>query len=413
MGATRLANAVYVAVARVAGRRLAACDGVLSVYVRRSVAAGDVSFGRSDIDLGILIRDPFARPGESGPIGRLNRAVRWIRRVMPLVGEVEVIALAEYDDWARHQAFQESLNRGALLAAGRPFEIPLHAVSVDEAAWRFGFWFERYLPRAIRRASRRDLRKFALEMWTCTAIVEGHLAEPPIGRREMQAVWQRVAPETGPPPASASLGDLVETVFDLAARLHARLLPPLRPLAGVIEAEVLLPPKLQPRTLRVGPAKALLQAGDAARRDAAMPVTPEALDLYLRYFNPFGYDLLPEALLAAGFERPPLARYVAVLEKWTCGPVARQPGFGNRRFGLGPRTLAYARHAAQALAGGRWPSPVVPAALGDLARDDMGFDWYYREGYPVAYEACAETRALVREVGAPSRPRALFDGNRA
>ena len=47
-------NGVYRAIARVAGAALGSFEFVESVFVRRSVATGEVSLGRSDIDLTIV-----------------------------------------------------------------------------------------------------------------------------------------------------------------------------------------------------------------------------------------------------------------------------------------------------------------------------------------------------------------------
>ena len=53
-----MAVRVYLRIGRVAAAILSTHELVESVLIRRSVAAGEMSFGRSDIDLAVVIRDP-------------------------------------------------------------------------------------------------------------------------------------------------------------------------------------------------------------------------------------------------------------------------------------------------------------------------------------------------------------------
>jgi len=384
---------VYLALASGAARYLGRCAIVESVYARRSLAAGEISFGRSDIDLGIRLHDACAGTGQGEPLVALRRRMSRLERVLPIVGEAEVFDAREMEDWVRLEPVREAFDRSAFLLHGASFRIPAWRIGRDDAAARFCFWFDRYLPIALRRRHRRNLRKFALEMWATLGIVEGHFDEPPLSRQEMETAWRRLAPETGPPHPRASYHELASTAFALARRAHGLLLPPLPSGPRHASAVLPVPPMLGWRTVEVGPVKRLLE-GDR-RQPGWMPMTPEAFDLYLHYVNPFVYHLLPPQMLDFGFARPPLQRFLRALERWTHGHVARRPAFGSRTYGQGPRAIAYARHAASALAEGAFIGPIDPRDLGELARQDARRDGYFREWYAVAYHACAQTRALV------------------
>jgi len=52
----RLGNATYRAIAKSVASVLGTLDFVQCVFLRRSLAAGEISFGRSDIDLTIVLR---------------------------------------------------------------------------------------------------------------------------------------------------------------------------------------------------------------------------------------------------------------------------------------------------------------------------------------------------------------------
>jgi hypothetical protein len=393
-GATRVANAVYLALAGIAGRYLGRCEIVESVYVRRSLAAGEVSFGRSDIDLGIRIRDACAAPGQGEALLPLRHAMRRLSRVLPIVGEAEVFSPGELEDWVRLEPLRESFDRSAILVHGAPFVIPPWTIRREDAAARFCFWFDRYLPVALQQGHRRNLRKFALEMWAALAVAQGHFDEPPLSRQEMAAAWRRVAPDSGPPARGAPAQQLAATIFTLADEAHALLLPPLPTIERPITLTVRLPPILGVRTIHVGPVAALLAAPGAAG-SPAIRLTPEALDLYLHYANPFLFDQLSGDLQEHGFRRPALERYLVALEKWTHGHIARRPAFGSASYGQGPRAIAFSRWAAGELAAGRSPAPIDDRDLGELGHQDARRDDYFRDWYSAAYRACAETRAVV------------------
>ena len=61
----RFNNTVYLQVARVCAQILGRSDDVRSIFVRRSLAAGEVFPPFSDIDLSIILNSPLTGDGES------------------------------------------------------------------------------------------------------------------------------------------------------------------------------------------------------------------------------------------------------------------------------------------------------------------------------------------------------------
>lgn len=382
-GAQRLVNDGYLFLARQIARFLAQSEIVHSVFLRRSLAAGEASFPRSDIDLSLIFDRACAEPGQVGPLLELNRRVRRLRRVFPILGQIETQTLGELPKWFRLEPTRESVNRrAAILLAGEPFPIPALPIPPENAAQRFAFWLESYAPRAINTGNRRNLWKFAVEMWSTSATARGQFPEPHVSRREAFQAWGAAAPRPDAP-----LESLLDALFGTAAELHRHLLPPLRPLQRPVEVEVVLPPSLATRRLVLVPS-----SNPAACLSHLHPTgsyfTPEAFEIYLRWTNPFLYDALPTRFLDLGFQRPPLTSYENAIERWTCGILARKPGFGARDMGIGPRTIAYATHAARCLAAGRFPAETTAAQLGPLAQSSHAIDYYFLHLYPQAYALC-------------------------
>ncbi len=85
-----LSNRLYRAAARVAGRLLGSSELVESIYVHRSLAAGETTFAESDIDLAIITRRAVSEPGDIEALQSLLRRVRNLHFGSRVFGEVEV-----------------------------------------------------------------------------------------------------------------------------------------------------------------------------------------------------------------------------------------------------------------------------------------------------------------------------------
>jgi len=85
-----MTTAIYRPAAAFTARLLATSHAVESVLVHRSVATGEVSFGRSDIDLLLVIRPEAAYDGEM--LASLYHQVRQLQRVNPAMNHIDLYA---------------------------------------------------------------------------------------------------------------------------------------------------------------------------------------------------------------------------------------------------------------------------------------------------------------------------------
>jgi predicted nucleotidyltransferase len=118
-------TSIYRAIACVAARQLGRLDPVLSVYTRRSVACGEVVFGRSDIDLHILI-EPLPNVSAEARFLR-DFAARYaaLQRVFLCLGDCEVSTEAELASWYRSRPYTWYRDRGWQRLYGKEFQRPL------------------------------------------------------------------------------------------------------------------------------------------------------------------------------------------------------------------------------------------------------------------------------------------------
>ena len=228
----------------------------------------------------------------------------------------------------------------------------------------------------------RNLRKFALDMWSNAGVARGLFAEPHITRREAAQAWG-----PGAPRPNDQVEAIAAALFDTAAVLHGEMLPPLQKIQAPMQAEVVLPPSLATRRIVLVPSNRP-GASLSISHPSSILFTPEALHLYIRFTNPFLFDLLPPHFFDLGFQRPPVSSYQFAINRWRCGILARKPGFGQAGLGVGPRTIVYANYAAACLAESRYPLSITAQQLGPLAAGQHAVDDYFRNHYAEAYSLC-------------------------
>lgn len=394
----RFNNTVYLHVARVCAQILGRSDDVRSIFVRRSLAAGEVFPPFSDIDLSIILNSPLTGDGESLRLARLFDTFRRLRMAMPILGEIEVLTAEEFAWWGRVEPYRHSLSaRVGILVYGEPLEVEDCPVSRHAAVRRFIFWFEHFISQAIRTSNKRNLRKFALEFWNARACATGRIELPFISRRESESDWRAASGDDAFP------NDLGRTVlasagacFDQAKKLHEEVMAPLLPLSSPLVYEERLWPVGDRQCFIVLPHCGCELPPEAARKDS-MICTPEVLDLYIHFCNPFKYWTLPDELRDLGMVEPSLESYTEGCRYSLEPHRSREPGFSCRDVKVLARYWTMNQVAAQLKAGSH-PHPPGLAEL-QLRRDsEISPQAYFREAYEETYALGTEARVWLDEM---------------
>jgi len=376
----KLSTLTYRGIARVLAQILGRHPAVRSVFVRRSVASGEASFGRSDIDFGIILRTPQGLDQETRWLVSLSGLYQNLRRLIPITGECLVYRPEEFLWYATvEDTYRGSLDRrAARWLFGDRIVLPIVPVRREHAIRRQLFWFESYLMTALRKRHRRNLQKFALEMWNALAVARGLLKEPYLTRREAQEHWRQLPSETHPPAL-----DDPEIAFaaccGLAGRLHAEVFDPLPQLRAPQVFSASLPPDREPRLFVVLP-----RAGHFLPREAwnsrSLVITPEALELLVHYVNPFAYLAAPEAMRALGIRPPGWEAFLLAVHHFVGGHKLRGPGFSHRDPVRVVRAVALFRHTLPLLELGATPTH-LPELEAGCCRAAATVEEFYRRDY--------------------------------
>jgi hypothetical protein len=336
---------------------------VEQIYIRRSVAAGEAEFPWSDLDLGLVIG-----PASGADLWGLWRRFQMASLAFPRMGECQIATAAELAEMTEMDPYRGSLDRRYSIAlVGGPPPIPALPVTPAAAARRLVFWFEHYLPLAMRQTNIRNQRKFAREMANALGVVEGRRAEPLRSRREADVPAEL---HTLPPFAQCCA---------MAERAHSLLRGPAPKVAELVRLPgLILVPNAQTAVPEF-PAK-------------TMVVTPAVLDLLVTTQSPGLWLKYGEALKNLGFAAPQRQVWRAWCYRQLSGERFRLPGFGETGPIEQPNRLASAEAILEALEADRMPEAGVvrPVVASRNLRS------YYQRDYDRLAERGANLRQAVR-----------------
>ncbi len=396
-----LAVLIYRLTAKIMGIALCRHEIVESVYVNRGVGRGEVAFGRSDIDLSLIVRTPDSDSCDHLELYSLYRWVCTLRLINPALTHLMVYDLHGLDRFIRSDSYMGSQeSRSMILLAGKPAPMPCIPVRREDAVRYIPFWVDRLFPMAIKQNNRRNIRKITTEIWKAWTVARGIIDKPYVTLREAE---QKAAQH----PIGSELADAISDpnraakfVLKLAKILHDDLLPPLEKLEEPLIIRMLMPPRSRERILVVLPNHDTPLPTEVFEPNALI-ATPEMLHLSIRYFNPF-YDWnLPPELRRLGYTSPQPIDFVRACLLFGQENTLRLPGFARAETWLTHTIIAFNEYSIPYLCKGEVPPPMPEAAIRALLEHNPNCLEYYLKEYEKLYH---QTKEQLRVLEMMERP---------
>lgn len=306
-----LETRLYRVLARLAATQLGRLDSVESVYVRRSVACGEVVFGQSDMDFHLLVRPYPSLEQEARELLDLATHHARLKRLFPFMGDCNVSTKAEVAAWYRDRPYTWYRDRAWLKLYGEDWERPEGTLDSDEKRdsllWWF-FWAWERLPGFFRAGNVRICCNLFLDMVNVYGLYVGAL-ETSTSRACVLRYWRTVCPSSPELETLARgfssgfrgryqmvLPWLYQESLKLGEALAAQAPHTLEGEPCVAEMSCRTPFNFAPRTyVFVDPFEKaeVSRALEVMRKKADLIVTTEKiLKLYLYHRNPWEYHFL-------------------------------------------------------------------------------------------------------------------------
>ena len=390
-----IATTFYRQAAKFSAWMLSSEPAVKSVVLHRSSATGEIDFGKSDIDLLLIVHTEKAVDA-ANIMSLYDRVIR-ARRFNPALTDVDVY---EPDAIATHaeidSAWASTERRSERLLRGDPVEIPRVPVNPDHALSKFLLWVEWFFAVSVQQRNARNLRKISLECWNAYASAERLIDEPWLLRIEMAAHASRTE-------AGLSIEQLADPayatrfVFELADRLHRSRLPALRKLDHPLIFDAITAPLGLRRRCVVLP-HADSPMPQEAFTNGAFTCTPEILDLFVHAKNAFLHWALPPELLRLGIHPPRVTEFLATCRYYNHSRFLFHPGFANPNRPTQSTRIALVKYAIESAARGKLPAPIPESKIAQmLAAGAPTVADYYRTEYA---RLRRESRSLEEALGA-------------
>lgn len=369
-----------------------------SVYVNRGVGRGEVSFGRSDIDLHLVVRTPNPESYDGPELASLHQKVNVLRKLNPALGHMMVFDPQGVDRWSRTDTVLSSLERrSAILLSGKSIPIPYYPTRREDAIRWVAYWNESFFPIAVRQRNGRNLRKFCAEIWKAWAVARRITPEPYLTNKESE-IGARSDPD-----GAGLLGRVhdpkfaVKYVMNLAGILHDELFPKLRTLQTPIIIRTPLPPRSFHRVLVILP-QGISSLPDEVFDSQSFIATPELFHLYIHFVNPFMNWRIPEELKNIGFLTPELREFVRACHFYGQDNMLRLPGFVRRDTWTPGTTVAVNRYCIPYLRNGEIPPPMPESAVRIELDHRPKISAYYQQDFGRLYHESLEHWEILEQL---------------
>jgi hypothetical protein len=412
-------TAAYRAIARVAARTLGRLDGVIGVYARRSVATGEVAFGRSDIDLHILIAPSASAEAEGKLLANLVALYNRMRRLAPVLGHAWVSTRDDLERWYVEQPAEWYRDRAWLRLYGEEFErprCPQDRPGDEVLLWWYG-WAMGALLESFRVGNARRCWNLVLDLFDVYRLRTG-LEDGVLDRHELFDLWWssgKASPERTRIRGAwrrglrASPGALLAAIYRESLSIHDLLFEHVDQLEG--RAAAMLESRVPP--LFSGQRYLVTELSDRQGIDRGLALMREdkqvwllnerGLKIYLAYRNPWEYAVL--AATNPGLELAPPSReaFERSLRRALHREVPRTMGFMDEPARAGPqysqrRLYADSGLVASSLAELR--AAYTSRYGNELATNEPVRDYFLRS-YPLLCEIIDELRVRTPPFRSP------------
>jgi len=320
----QIGTLIYRLCAEIAAKRLSSYEAVLGIYARRSLASGEVVFGRSDIDFSMLIADFDQEEQEASFMQDLCHTYSGAKRLLPMLGECNVFNDFDIRAWYAVNTYESYADRNWIRLYGSDIDPFPAKIREEDLIYKFIWWVFKFLFHTYRVRNIKGCFNVLMELANCYYTYTGIFAEPKAKKGDvlkymiasepsckellmLQRAFNSVFLVPKYPPLSKWI---YKECLGLCEALYDHIPKKLEGEVKYMHMSSCSPPEFLPRQYIVAksPIGSEVEDGlEAMKRDKQVVlVTDKLLNLYLYYYNPWEYYVLARVNGTFGLSEPPV-----------------------------------------------------------------------------------------------------------
>jgi predicted nucleotidyltransferase len=303
----RTGTQIYLFFAKIIAQILSRFEPVTAVFGKRSLASGEIVFGKSDIDITILIKDFDSEKDEAYFLSKLYDIYLLTQKFFPILGECDIYNRFDIHTFYCLNTYNSVADRTWIKLYGSEIDPFPSEVRKEDIVFRFLWWFFSFLITCYRRNNFKGCFNVFTELVNCYCTYSGEFERPKLKRQYILDYLITVNPSCEKLKAlkfafnsrfrSNDYRFLTNWIYQQCLELANRLydLIPYK-LRGKVKAETIYsysPPEFLPRKYIVIESlleKKIISCLKIMKRDRqSILVTDKLLNLYFRYYNPWEY----------------------------------------------------------------------------------------------------------------------------
>jgi predicted nucleotidyltransferase len=347
----RLETQIYRFLAKVVAKRLYKFDAVLGVYGKRSLASGEIVFGRSDIDLTILIADFDREKEEASFLCHLCDTYSRTKKLLPMLGECNIFNGFDIRAWYLLNTYESFTDRNWIRLYGEdinPFRVKMNK---EDVIFKF-IWWTLFLFVSYRKRTIKGCFNVLMELANGYYTYIGAFDEPKLKREHVLGHLIAADPSceelrrlqrafySGFP--GKNYGHLNKWIYQECLSLCDKLYDHVpKKLEGEVRYSQISsssPPEFFPVTyiiIKSATGEEIEDGLEAMERDQqAVLITDKWLNLYLYYYNPWEYYTMMRTNGPFGLPEPPAEAMRECVLKQANKVVPRYIGLTNTKYDM-------------------------------------------------------------------------------
>jgi predicted nucleotidyltransferase len=176
---------IYMFIAKIIAKMLSRFDPVTELFGKGSLASGEIVFGKSDIDITILIKDFDNEKDEAYFLSKLYDIYLVAQKLFPMLGECDIYNRFDIQTWYSFNTYNSFADRNWIKLYGSEIDPFPSEVRKEDIVFKFLWWFFKFLHVSYRKNNIKGCFNVFTELVNCYCTYSGEFERPKLKRKQI------------------------------------------------------------------------------------------------------------------------------------------------------------------------------------------------------------------------------------